>query len=257
MNHCLEDWELKEISSSCATMRSASMLWVVPFGWLRRYFYAIHHHHPVPYLPLPPFFPFLFPLLSSLFPNRFYHVNLNVQRLHAQIQIQHIHIMSRLVNHTHTYIQDLERSAMVKLDPNSGNTTFASSDSLDIEPLSSELFKASASTAFWRTIKPGVLVDCQDSKRGHWLKSKIVEVDDLGQCLVHFLGWAMKWDEWYPIDSEHIAKAGTYTDQTAPVVDEIIPLQDEKAILKATAFRVKDSVRKRKLKKKDEDKKRE
>lgn len=130
---------------------------------------------------------------------------------------------------------------MMKLDPNSGNTTFASSETLGLVSLSSELLKASAPNAFWKTLKPGVLVDCQDSKRGHWIKSKIVDINELGQCLVHFQGWAKKWDEWYAIDSDHVAKAGTFTDQSAPVVDEVIQ-QDEKTILKATAFRVKSSV---------------
>ena len=145
----------------------------------------------------------------------------------------------------------LERAAARRLvDPSAPAGSSSSSSSggclrpaseLGLPPLPAELAAAVKPGAFWRQLVADLCLDCKDSQRGHWLKAKVVEVDDLGRALVHFQGWAKKWDEWYAVDSDDLAPAGTHTDQ-APVALRVIDHLDEDALLAASAFRVKAGI---------------
>jgi hypothetical protein len=141
----------------------------------------------------------------------------------------------------------LERAAArrLSLDPSAasagGGSSLRPASELGLPPLPAELAAVVKPGAFWRQLVADLCLDCKDSQRGHWLKAKVVEVDDLGRALVHFQGWAKKWDEWYAVDSDDLAPAGTHTDQ-APVALRVIDHLDEDALLAAGAFRVKAGV---------------
>ena len=130
--------------------------------------------------------------------------------------------------------ESLERLAARKLEKGSGK---GAQQLAGTDKLSDELEAACAPDAFWRKLRKDLSLDTRDSKRGHWHKSKVVEMDDeLGRVKIHFQGWAKKWDEWYAKDSLDLQPAGTHTDQK-PEVEEVLPADDQ-SLLTARAFRV-------------------
>ena len=59
----------------------------------------------------------------------------------------------------------------------------------------------------------GRFVDALDSA-GHWLPALIQQVS-AGHCLVHFVGWHSRWDEWLPIDSPRLAPLYSHPHDTS------------------------------------------
>lgn len=49
------------------------------------------------------------------------------------------------------------------------------------------------------TVRVGMLLDVLDTK-GKWYLSEVLAVSK-ANILVHYLGWAQRWDEWLPIDN--------------------------------------------------------
>ena len=71
----------------------------------------------------------------------------------------------------------------------------------------------------WRsTMRSGDILDANDGygQRGNWFESVVRCVYPAGhakhgKCMVHYVGWAIKWDEDIDADSERLAKRHTHT----------------------------------------------
>lgn len=49
----------------------------------------------------------------------------------------------------------------------------------------------------------------------HWYESTVVGVNwDEKKVKVHYKGWAERWDEWLPMDSDRLARQNTHTTGT-------------------------------------------
>eukprot|EP00475_Leptophrys_vorax_P028481 TRINITY_DN4121_c0_g1_i1.p1 TRINITY_DN4121_c0_g1~~TRINITY_DN4121_c0_g1_i1.p1 ORF type:complete len:912 (-),score=279.12 TRINITY_DN4121_c0_g1_i1:98-2833(-) len=69
----------------------------------------------------------------------------------------------------------------------------------------------------WRPfLKKDDLVDALD-KTNKWYESKVLDVKE-NEVFIHYNGWADRWDEWIPKDSDRLAQVHTHT--TGPYVKQ-------------------------------------
>jgi hypothetical protein len=66
-------------------------------------------------------------------------------------------------------------------------------------------------------------IDARD-KTNKWYFSTVLAVRE-NEILVHFEGWASKWDEWLPIGSERIAPTFTHSNRPIPTANSNRPFQ--------------------------------
>jgi hypothetical protein len=86
----------------------------------------------------------------------------------------------------------------------------------------------------------GDLIDCRDNKN-KWYESTVKEVKTT-EVLIHFNGWASKYDEWIPIESERIAPVHSHSKaalkKSAFAVPKISVLQEVQSIVVAPPQKV-------------------